>query len=98
MRDYNNNICHIMIIIYVIKYSLDLYGTVTANGQKMGRKKTTNIPLKHCNVVLGKSCQQLKHTAVHGLPRQKMPPLVLPRQQMPKATFSQPYMCTKKTN
>ena len=48
------------------------------------------------NVVLAVTCRQSKHTAAHVLPRQKMSPQVLPRQQMPKATFSQPYMCQKK--
>ena len=47
---------------------------------------------RHYHIVLGKSCSQAKHTAVHVLPGQKMPLQVLPRQQMPKATFSQPYI------
>ena len=45
-----------------------------------------------CYVVLGKSCSQAKHTAAHALPGQKMPLQVWPRQQMPKAIFSQPYI------
>ena len=44
------------------------------------------------HVVLGKSCSQAKHTTTHVLPGQKMPLQVLHRQQMPKATFRQPYI------
>ena len=44
------------------------------------------------NVVLGKSCSQVKLTTMHVLPGQKMPLQVLPGQQMPKATFRQPYI------
>ena len=43
-------------------------------------------------VVLVKSCCQSKHTAAHLSTSQKMPPQVLPRQKMPKTTFSQPYI------
>ena len=44
------------------------------------------------DVVLVKSFCQEKHTTMHVFPRQKMPPQVLPRQQMSKVTFSQTYM------
>ena len=47
---------------------------------------------KKLHAVLGKSCSQAKHTAMHVLPGQKMPPQVLSWQQMAKATFSQPYI------
>ena len=44
-------------------------------------------------VVLVKSCHQSKQTTtVHLSTSQKMPPQVLPRQKMPKTTFSQPYI------
>ena len=42
---------------------------------------TSNVNLNSAAITL------YKHAA-----RQKMPPQVLPRQQMPKATFSQPYI------
>ena len=44
------------------------------------------------HVVLVISCRQSKHTAAHLSTSQKMPPQVLPRQKMPKTTFSQPYI------
>ena len=44
------------------------------------------------DVVLVKSCCQSKHTATHLSTSQKMPPQVLPRQKMPKTSFSQPYI------
>ena len=47
---------------------------------------------KSQNMPPGKRCRW------QVLPWQKMPPQALPRQQMPKATFSQPYICMKKTN
>ena len=61
-----------------------------ANFQSNTRTNCTLCDVLHA--VIGKSCSQAKHTAVHVLPGQKKPLQVLPRQQMPKATFSQPYM------
>ena len=46
------------------------------------------------DVVLVESCRQSKHTAMHLSTSQRMPPQVLPRQEMPKTTFSQPYKPT----
>ena len=43
-------------------------------------------------VVKVKTCRQLKDADGIFSTSQKMPPQVLPRQQMPKATFSQPYL------
>ena len=51
-----------------------------------------------CNVVLIKSCRQSKDADDIFCLGKGCHQQMLPRKKMPKATFSQSFMCMKKTN